>query len=157
MGFISSVTQPLLYPAAHWLSKLRTYSKKHNKEKSVSLLSRCHFHQHTKQCLATKKNKRLSIPPPPISCITRVEYFCLASRVKLQIYESFTWIVQNWFWFSLSIWTSVMTANLQDMGGKLSLWSRTSIPGWKSGLIDYQLRSSSYGPDANGPFVPPEV
>jgi len=29
---------------------------------------------------------------------------------------------------------SMMTANLQDMGGKLSLWCRTSIPGWKSGL-----------------------
>jgi hypothetical protein len=105
VGLIISVTQPLLYPATHCLSKLRTESNEH-KEKSASLLSRCHFNQHTKQCLATKENESLNIPTsPPQSHITRVEHFCLAPQVKLQIYESFTWLVQNWFWFPLPIWT----------------------------------------------------
>jgi hypothetical protein len=133
--------QPLMYPATHCLSKLRTDSKQDNKEKSASLLSKCNFNQHTKQCLAKKESERLNVPPPQ-TCFTTVYCFCLAPQLKLQIYESFTWIVQKWFWFSLSIWT----------------WKYLSDGRWSPGQA-YQTEWT-WGQALmfkSRPFVPPEV
>jgi hypothetical protein len=60
-----SVTTTTNVPSYTLPEQAKNRQQRRQQGKIASLLSRCHFNQHTKQCLATKKNERLNVSSLP--------------------------------------------------------------------------------------------